>query len=62
MESALARVLVLTHAHGNPHALFRQNAEDEIYTDFKYWEDMSDVLKEDGSGTCLPCVSRVDAT
>jgi len=34
----------------------RQNAEDEIYTDFKYWEDASDVYREDGSGTCLPCV------
>lgn len=29
------------------------NAEDEIYQDYKYWEDASDAFRTD-SGTCLP--------
>lgn len=33
--------------------LVNQNAEDEVYTDFKYWEDASDAFR-DNVGTCLP--------
>jgi dynein intermediate chain 1 len=37
------------------------NAEDEIYSDFKYWEDASDSFRE-GAGTCLPLWKFEDAT
>jgi len=33
--------------------MVNQNAENEIYHDFKYWEDQSDVYR-DGEGTLLP--------
>jgi dynein intermediate chain 1, axonemal len=33
--------------------LVSQNAEDEVYSDFKYWEDASDAFR-DNVGTCLP--------
>ena len=32
---------------------FYQNAEDEIFQDFKYWEDASDAFRE-GEGSLLP--------
>lgn len=33
--------------------MVNQNAEDEIYSDFRYWEDASDQFR-DNLGTCLP--------
>lgn len=33
--------------------MINQNSENEVYTDFKYWEDKSDAFK-DGEGTLLP--------
>ncbi len=33
--------------------MVNQNAEDEIYHDFKYWEDMSDTFRK-GEGSLLP--------
>ena len=33
--------------------LVNQNAEDEIYSDYRYWEDASDAFR-DNLGTCLP--------
>jgi len=40
--------------------LVNQNAEDEIYSDFKYWEDASDAFR-DNLGTCLPLWKFEDA-
>ncbi len=34
--------------------MVNQNAENEIYHDFKYWEDKSDEYRPDGEGTLLP--------
>ncbi len=34
--------------------MVNQNAENEIYHDFKYWEDRSDEFRPDGDGTVLP--------
>jgi len=34
--------------------MVNQNAENEIYHDFKYWEDKSDEFRSDGEGTLLP--------
>lgn len=34
--------------------MVNQNAENEIYHDFKYWEDKSDEFRPDGDGTVLP--------
>merc|ERR1719199_2462917 len=34
--------------------MVNQNAENEIYHDFKYWEDKSDEFRQDGEGTLLP--------
>ncbi|CAE7646342.1 unnamed protein product, partial [Symbiodinium sp. KB8] len=31
-----------------------QNAEDEIYMDFRYWEDISDSIRDNGLGSVLP--------
>ena len=33
--------------------MVNQNAEDEIFQDFKYWEDQSDQFRE-GEGSLLP--------
>ena len=33
--------------------MVNQNAEDEIFQDFKYWEDASDAFRE-GEGSLLP--------
>ena len=33
--------------------MVNQNREDEIYQDFKYWEDLSDQYR-DGEGSLLP--------
>lgn len=40
--------------------LVSQNAEDEVYSDFKYWEDASDAFR-DNVGTCLPLWKFEDA-
>ena len=40
--------------------LVNQNSEDEIYSDFKYWEDPSDAFREN-LGTCLPLWKFEDA-
>jgi len=40
--------------------MVNQNAEDEIYSDFKYWEDPSDSFREN-LGTCLPLWKFEDA-
>lgn len=40
--------------------MVNQNAEDEIYTDFKFWEDPSDSFREN-LGTCLPLWKFEDA-
>lgn len=34
--------------------MVNQNAENEIYHDFKYWEDKSDEFRTEGDGTLLP--------
>lgn len=34
--------------------LVNQNAEDDIFQDFKYWEDASDQYRQHGEGTLLP--------
>eukprot|EP00392_Amoebophrya_sp_AT5.2_P017439 g17794.t1 len=34
--------------------MVNQNAEAEIYHDFKFWEDKSDEFRQDGEGTLLP--------
>ncbi|CAD7944206.1 unnamed protein product [Amoebophrya sp. A25] len=34
--------------------MVNQNAESEIYHDFKFWEDKSDEFRQDGEGTLLP--------
>jgi len=34
--------------------MVNQNAESEIYHDFKYWEDAADEFRLDGDGTVLP--------
>lgn len=33
--------------------MVNQNAEDEIFNDFKYWEDKSDEFRQ-GEGSVLP--------
>lgn len=40
--------------------LVSQNAEDEIYADFRFWEDASDAFR-DNVGTCLPLWKFEDA-
>jgi dynein intermediate chain 1 len=40
--------------------MVNQNAEDEIYSDFKFWEDPSDGFRE-AVGTCLPLWKFEDA-
>lgn len=40
--------------------MVNQNAEDEIYQDFKYWEDASDQFR-DGEGSLLPLWRFADA-
>jgi dynein intermediate chain 1, axonemal len=40
--------------------MVNQNAEDEIYADFKFWEDPSDAFR-DAVGTCLPLWKFEDA-
>jgi dynein intermediate chain 1 len=40
--------------------MVNQNAEDEIYMDFKYWEDASDQFR-DGEGSLLPLWRFADA-
>jgi dynein intermediate chain 1 len=34
--------------------MVNQNAEDEIFQDFKYWEDISDAYRPGGEGSLLP--------
>ena len=34
--------------------MVNQNAENEIYHDFRYWEDKSDEYRNEGDGTLLP--------
>ena len=34
--------------------MVNQNAENDIYHDFKYWEDKSDEFRTEGDGTLLP--------
>jgi hypothetical protein len=34
--------------------IVNQNREDDIYTDFRYWEDNSDKFKDAGQGSLLP--------
>lgn len=38
-----------------------QNAEDEVFADYAFWEDASDAFKADGSGTLLPLWKFDDA-
>ena len=48
---SLRHALSHTHTHSPPTP---QNAEDEIYSDFKYWEDESDLAGLDDKGRLLP--------
>ncbi|RYG52704.1 WD40 repeat domain-containing protein [archaeon] len=50
----------MAHALCIMERLSNQNAEDEIYSDFKYWEDASDAFR-DSLGTCLPLWRFEDA-
>jgi dynein intermediate chain 1, axonemal len=49
-------ILLLAYSSGIKlmERMVNQNAETEVYQDFKYWEDKSDEYRTDGEGTLLP--------
>jgi dynein intermediate chain 1 len=50
----------MNHALQIMERLVNQNGEDEVYSDFKFWEDASDAFR-DNLGTCLPLWRFEDA-